>query len=240
MVLYPTEQWLREYKQRLTDSDALTTLGAGWGVGFNGDFLVVITDVPLDETTIGDLPEEALDGVPGFARKQLMDVTLTETTTLINDKIRWLLPERQRDLLRQLDEHVAEDTIYAFIGLKDGGCTEVDVLASPDEREVGFVLRGSYETWQQIIDGELALVPLVRGDLTVQGSRLRLLQYVGAIQLLGEIAADIETTHLFQRGRRSTDDRGTVVREVVRQPRVFQRVVHERVQWVTQKLRWRQ
>lgn len=209
MPLYPTEQWLEEYERRLNGSDAFDKAGAGWGVSFDGSVLVVITDIPIAETTVSDLPEEALDGVPGFLQHLLADVSLDSVQRLTR-KIRWLLPERQRDLLRQLDQHITEDTIYAFIGLQDGNCTEVDILADPTERKTGFVLRGSYETWRQLTDGELPLFAMIRGDVEVEGSRTRLLQYFAATQLLGEIAADIETTHLFGRDRRPRDESGRV------------------------------
>lgn len=209
MALYPTEQWLEEYERRLDESEALDEAGAGWGVTFDGSILVVITDVPVEETTVGDLPEEALAGVPEFVRDLLADVSLNRVQRLTR-RIRWLLPEQQRDLLRQLEQHIVEDTIHAFIGLEDGSCTEVDILTSPAEREVGFVLRGSYETWRQLIDGELPLFAMIRGDLEVGGSRMRLLQYFTATQLLGEIAANVETTHLFPRENHHGDEPGVV------------------------------
>lgn len=64
MVLYPTEQWLEEYKQRMNESDELSEAGSGWGVDFDGTFLFVITGVPIEETTIGGLPEVALEDIP--------------------------------------------------------------------------------------------------------------------------------------------------------------------------------
>lgn len=232
MVLYPTEQWLAEYEQRLAESDALGTAGIGWGVGFDGDILVVITDIPVEKTTISDLPEEALAGVPGLLRNLLADVSLARVQQLTST-VRWLLPERQRDLLRQLDEHIAGETIYAFIGLKDGDCTEVDILTSPTEREVGFVFRGSYETWRQLIDGEIPLFAMIRGDLEVEGSRMRLLQYFAATQLLGEIATRIETTHLFGRENRPHEESGRVEQSLT-----VSRFAYREVNRAARKLPW--
>lgn len=198
MVLYPTQQWLEEYKQRMNESDELSEAGSGWGVGFDGTFLFVITEVPIGTTTIGELPEAALEDVPDHLRGQLAEFPLDQAATLIGEDIREHLPERSQDLLRQVDEHIVENTVYALIGLKDGGCTEVDILGGPDEREVGFVLRGSYETWQAIVNGELDPIPAVMsGDLEIEGNMQRVLQYADATQLLGEISSDIETTHLF-------------------------------------------
>lgn len=233
MVLYPTEQWLREYEQRLTESDALGTAGIGWGIGFDGNVLVVITDIPIVETTGSDLPEEALDGIPEILQHLLADVSLRKIQRLTSP-IRWLLPEQQRDLLRQLDEHIAGETIYAFIGLQDGNCTEVDILTNPTEREVGFVFRGSYETWRQLIDGELPLFSMIRGDLEVEGSRMRLFQYFGGIQLLGTIAASIETTHLFGREKRPPEKSGRVEQSLT-----VSRFAYREASRAARKLPWR-
>lgn len=198
MVLYPTEQWLEKYKQRLNENEQLDDAGSGWGVGFDGAFLFVITDIPLGETTIGELPEAALEGVPKYLHDKLAEIPLDQAATLISEDIRQHLPDRSRELLRQVDEYIVNSTVYAFIGLKDGGCTEVDILGRSDDRETGFILRGSYETWQEIVDGEQDPIPAVMsGDLKVDGDMQRVLQYATATQLLGDVASGIETTHLF-------------------------------------------
>lgn len=198
MVLYPTEQWLAEYKRNLNENEQLDEAGAGWGVDFNGDFVFQIEDIPLAETTMGDLPAEALDGIPEQLQDQLSDIPLDQAASLISDDIREHLPEKSRDLIRQLDDHIVDETVYAFIGLKDGGCTEVDILGGPQERETGFVLRGTHETWRRIVDGDLGPIPAVMsGDLEVDGDMQRILQYSDATKLLGDIAAESDTTHMF-------------------------------------------
>lgn len=198
MTLYPTEQWLAEYKDRLNESEALDDAGAGWGVDFNGDIYFVITDLPLSETTLGDLPDEALEGIPEQLQGQLADIPLDTANELIDDTVREQMPEKSRDLLRQVDEDINNGTIYAFIGLYDGGCEEVAVVGSPDERDVGFRLRGNYETWGGLVDGEVEPIPAVMsGDLEVEGDMQKILQYSDATELLGDIAAEMDTTHLF-------------------------------------------
>jgi putative sterol carrier protein len=198
MTLYPTEQWLDEYKDYLNESEELDDAGAGWGVDFNGDMYFVITDIPLSETTLGDLPDEAMEGLPEQLQEQLADIPLDTANDLIDDSIREQMPEKSSDLLRQVDEDINDDTIYAFIGLKDGGCEEVEVVEDPDERDVGFRLRGNYETWGGLVRGEVEPIPAVMsGDLEVEGDMQKVLQYSDATELLGDIAADMETTHLF-------------------------------------------
>ena len=198
MTLYPTEQWLEEYKQRLNENEQLDEAGAGWGVDFNGSMYFVITDIPLSETTLGDLPDEAMEGLPEQLQEQLADIPLDTANELIDDAIREQMPEKSRDLLRQVDEDIHDGVIYAYIGLKDGGCEEVEVVESPDDRGVGFRLRGNHETWGGIVSGEVEPIPAVMsGDLEVEGDMQKILQYSDATTLLGEIAADMETTHLF-------------------------------------------
>jgi hypothetical protein len=225
MVLYPTEEWLAEYKRQLNGNDGFAADSSGWGVGFNGDFLYVITDLPIGTTTVGDLPREAFDGLPGSIRWPLSAValdgvatpivdslyapvlrllnsglTLSSATTLVRGSMRWHLPEQTENLLRQLDEHVVDNTIYAFIGLEDGECTEVDILTSPTERDVGFVLRGPNRTWGRVVDGDLDIFSAVGSSSLVLDSTedtRHIAQYHDAMHLLGEIAADVETTRLF-------------------------------------------
>ena len=50
-IPFPSEEWIKEYEQRLNDSEEYGEKGAGWGVGFNGDFLYVVeADDRLPET----------------------------------------------------------------------------------------------------------------------------------------------------------------------------------------------
>lgn len=198
MPLYPTEQWLAAYERRLNESEALSEAGAGWGVDFDGDVYFVITGVPIEETTLGDLPAEALEGLPEQLRGQLADVQLDRAAELVDDDVRGHMPARSSDLLRQVEEDVRDGTIHAYLALRDGGCDEVAVVADPDERDVGFVLRGDHGTWRGIVDGDVdPIAAVMSGDLEVEGDMQTILRYSDATVLLGEVAAGMETTHLF-------------------------------------------
>ena len=66
------------------------------------------------------------------------------------------------------------------------------------ERDPGFVLRGTHEAWSDLVEGDLAPIPAVMsGALEVEGDMQQILKYSDATALLGDIAADMETTHLF-------------------------------------------
>jgi len=209
MTLFPTEQWLAQYGRRLDESDALDDISAGWGVGFDGDIRMVIDDVPLAETTLGDLPPEVLAELPEDIRAGVEDVTLAQAPERFGEHIRPTLPEIVQDLLRQIEENVHDGAIHAHIGLREGTVTGVKVLKDPDARDAGFVIHGTLTTWQGILDGRPAVSALLTGDLTVQGNQVRLLRYSSMLGLLGEVAAEVETTHLF------AEPGPSVTREVV-------------------------
>ncbi|MFQ3319047.1 MAG: hypothetical protein ACI8UR_000206 [Natronomonas sp.] len=224
MRLYPTKQWLEEYGRIIDESKAMDDVATGWGTSFNGDIRIDIEDLPLSETTLGDLPDDVLEGVPEAFRTKLLDLSLAEAPSSIDESIRATLPERPRDLLTQLEEYVIDGTIYAYVGLESGNCTGVEVLDDPDKRDVGFEISGSYGTWRQIVDGRPAASAILSGDLHVEGSRPRQLQYFAVLQLLGDLAAEVETDHIFEKPSSSPSD--VVVDNAVRQPVIFQRFAH--------------
>ncbi|WP_330631671.1 SCP2 sterol-binding domain-containing protein [Halocatena halophila] len=198
MVLYPTSEWLSAYETALEENEQLSEAGAGWGVEFDGTLLFEITDVPIEETTLGTLPEEALDGVSDGLREQLADIPVAEAAELIDEDVRKHLPERSSTLLDQVEDHIVDGTVYTYIDLYDGGCRETEILSSRDERTVSFVLSGGHEAWKRIVSGELDPVPAVMsGELEIEGDMQQVLKYSEATQLLGEIAAGLDTTHLF-------------------------------------------
>ena len=47
---FPSEAWMEEYKNRLNESEEYGEQGAGWGVGFDGDFIFhIVADDRLPE-----------------------------------------------------------------------------------------------------------------------------------------------------------------------------------------------
>lgn len=55
MVAFPSPEWLDEYVRRLNESKELAEAGKGWGVGWNGDFIFQINNLPIDK--LEKLPE---------------------------------------------------------------------------------------------------------------------------------------------------------------------------------------
>ena len=58
MVLYPSKEWLEEYGRRLNQSKEYKEAGKGWGVGWNGDFIFQIENIPINSISIEDLPAD--------------------------------------------------------------------------------------------------------------------------------------------------------------------------------------
>lgn len=234
MTLFPTSQWLDEYQTVLNESRALDDIGADWGVGFNGDVLMKITEVPLAETRLGDLPEVVMADLPADVRADLRDITLDEAPSVIDGEVRESTPEIASDLLDQIEDHIHDNTIYPYVSLKAGNCPEVDLLDDPSEREVGTVMRAPCPVWQQIINGRPATSAVLTGDFKISPDSRLDLQYPTLLQLLGDLAADVETTFLFEESKASIPDR--VVDETVRQPLAVQRFAYRQASWTSKML----
>lgn len=206
-LYFPTEQWLDEYGRRLDESGALDDLAAGWGGRFDADVLLVIEDLPLGETTLSDLPTEILEALPDDIRDGIGDVTLAEAPERFGPEIRPTLPPIARDLLEQIESNVVDGTLYARLCLDGGDCTDVSLLGPDAVDEVGFTIRGSYQTWRRIVEGKPAASAILTGDLAIEGNPLRVAQYSAMFQVLGDVAAAVECVHLFEGAPPSPGDR---------------------------------
>jgi len=224
MSLYPSEAWLDEYTELLDESDALDDLSSGVGVDFEGSVRLVIADLPLEETTVGDLPEGALEGLPDQVRASLADVTLAELPALVDEHARSGLPDHARALLHQIETNVIDGALHVLLEIDGGDCADAEVLSTPGHRNPTVTVRGSYDTWREIVDGRPSASALLTGDLRIEGSHIAALQYATMLQLLGDVASDVETTHLFEGGRSSPGD--VIINEAVRHPAAVHRFAH--------------
>jgi putative sterol carrier protein len=227
MPYYPTEQWLEAYGRVLDDSDALDDLAVGWGRGFDGDVRLVVEGLPLEETRLVDLPAELLEEVPERVLDGVDDVALADAPELFGESLRSTLPERAGDLLEQIETNVVDGDIHARIDLEGGACAGVEVLGAGADREAGFVVRGDYAVWRQVVDGRPPASALLSGDFVVEGPLLHRLRYSAMFQLLGELAADVETTHLFESEGGTPAD--WMLDQAVRQPAFLQRTLERNV-----------
>ena len=217
MVLYPTEEWLDEYRRLITESSELDDFG------FDEDILLVVTDLHLSDVTLGDLNDAILSELPENVQEGLSDVSLQEATELMDETVRAALPDQLRHLLDQTERDVFDETIYVYVQLEDGDCTETALVSSPDERDVHSIFRASAHTWQEIIAGRPATAAVLSGDLEIIGNELLKLQYAAELQLLCDIASDVDTEFLFEHEDRSFVD--FVLDESIRQPITVQKFV---------------
>jgi hypothetical protein len=196
MYLFPTRQWLQEYGRLLDEHPALADIAAGWGRRFDGRVHLVITDLPLAETSLGDLPDSVLADVPPRIEASVADVTLADAPTRLDDTVRPSLPPTVQDLLAQIEELVADGTIHVRVQLDPGGA-DVTALADPNAHDADAVVHGPLRAWQRVVDGRPVASAILRGEISIDGPGLLHVQYATLLQLLGDVAADVETTHLF-------------------------------------------
>lgn len=58
---FPSREWLESYRENLNEDETYAEASEGWGVDFDGDFLFVVQNLPVDETTVGELPDDLVD-----------------------------------------------------------------------------------------------------------------------------------------------------------------------------------
>lgn len=159
MVYFSTKEWMNEYGKLINESDEYAEAGEGWGVDYNGDFVFIVEDFPIDDISIEDLPE---------------------------------------NIQEQVDEYVSDNIVYFYLGLKDGECTGTEVLESPDGKEHGFELSGSYENWKKLVKGELDVVEgMMGGDFELEGDMSKQMKYTKAANILGDLAGQVPDTEFL-------------------------------------------
>lgn len=157
-------------------------------------------------TVLASAPEEVLEDVDsrsGSVRDRILATVLEtpvgEAPDLIWPELRDELPALLDGLLTQVEENVVEgDTVYAYVDIYDGGCREVAVLDGVDDRDHGFVLRGRYEEWKNLVSGDADIIDQIMGGrMDVDGDMQTILQYSDAAVTMTEVAAGTESRFLF-------------------------------------------
>ncbi|MFB6284012.1 MAG: hypothetical protein ABEK59_08800 [Halobacteria archaeon] len=118
MTWFPTVQWFEEYSAHINAEPRLRHLSRDWGVGWRGDFIFHIEDVPVDSYRIKDLPDELIrvDNIPDTAwegvPEEVMDKTVREYSDepiyllldVLDGSMRRKLPEDLREVLDEADK----------------------------------------------------------------------------------------------------------------------------------------
>jgi len=140
MTWFPTLDWFKEYATAINSNDDFREAASGWGDGFNGNFLFHVKDVPIEEHTVNELPDELLllrrmpdevwEDVPDGIERQLLeqegDKPVHEVFDHIGEETRAELPDWLRDVLEEAEELFASYPTY----------NDVPGMLSDDLREV--------------------------------------------------------------------------------------------------------
>jgi putative sterol carrier protein len=89
-VYWPTTAWLEKFENELTASEELDKKMAGWGQGFNGDFVFEIRNLPITDNTVGDLPDEvwqALDMGIRQLPEEILETVLEDAPEVVQEGI---------------------------------------------------------------------------------------------------------------------------------------------------------
>ncbi|MDY7083170.1 MAG: SCP2 sterol-binding domain-containing protein, partial [Halobacteria archaeon] len=144
-----------------------------------------------------ELPDPVKQALPEKNQKLLDDVeeffeenpTQKASPRMMSDRMREVLPPTLDQLIYQLENYVTDDnTVYTFVGLEAGKCTEVEIMSDPNEREAGFVLSGPYRNWKKMVMGNNVIEMVMGGELDMDGDMTQLLQYTEAATLMGDIS----------------------------------------------------
>jgi len=92
------------------------------------------------------------------------------------------------------DDTYDGDTVFLYVDLVDGECTEARAVDSEDAVEYGFAYRGDYADWKALIRGEVGAVEgMMDGTFDLDGDMQKVLQYSDAAVAMTENAAAVDT-----------------------------------------------
>lgn len=57
MVDFPSKEWMEAYMEIINEDEDMPEAGSGWGTDFDGDFVFIVEELPLDEISTDDLPD---------------------------------------------------------------------------------------------------------------------------------------------------------------------------------------
>lgn len=57
-LLFPSQAWFTEYRERINGDEQYAEMASDWGVGFDGDLVFEMTDMPLEDLDYEAMPTE--------------------------------------------------------------------------------------------------------------------------------------------------------------------------------------
>jgi putative sterol carrier protein len=111
------------------------------------------------------------------------------------------LPEKvQEELEAYVHETDSEGYVgYSYVALEDGACSEAFLIESPAEVDNGFMYSGTYDTWIELMEGNVGAVDgLMSGKFDLDGDMQKILQYSDAATILTELAGSVDATYAHE------------------------------------------
>lgn len=70
------------------------------------------------------------------------------------------------------------ETVYFFMSLNNGKCTDAAMIASEQEREAQYFIRAPFSTWRKVIEGKLDPIQgLMMRKLKLKGNLMKVMRY---------------------------------------------------------------
>jgi putative sterol carrier protein len=158
---FPSREWLETYRAALNDNDTYREASEEWGVESEGDFVFEITDVPVTETTVGDLPddlsEELRNNLESLSGEEIEEL-LADAPAALDDRMAEYESEsadedtdRERLIGALLTTPVGDAPQVTFPTLRDEFPADLDNLLGQLER---YVHNGTIYAYVDLYDGE--------------------------------------------------------------------------------------
>ncbi len=81
-----------------------------------------------------------------------------------------------------------------MLKLSRGTCQGAEFVDTPTHPDVGFVLRGPFTLWREILERKtMAATAILTGKLEVEGERMKLLKHTAANRALIHCTASVDT-----------------------------------------------
>lgn len=155
----------------------------------------IADEVP--DTVVKSLPEDVRSLLEEAEEFFDQDPSLQDASDEMPADLEEALPPQLDRLMTELDEKVDDDTVHAHIGLEKGECTGVEMLESREESDAAFAIKGEYEDWKELIEGNDPIQLIMSGKLELDGEMNRVMEYTEAAQRLAGVSSETETNYIF-------------------------------------------
>lgn len=152
---FPSQEWLAAYRDEVNDNETYETVSEGWGVDFEGDFIFEITQLPVGETTVGELPDELSETL----REDLM--------ALPDERIEELVADASPALEERMEAIEGDPRERLVTALLETAIEDVPDVTWPDLREeIPDDLDDLLDQLERYLDGDTvyAYVDLYDGE----------------------------------------------------------------------------